>query len=247
MYLLVAVLLIELAVGGVAFFYGLTHALPATPGGPPLAQFPWLGWAIAAVLSPVGLLLIVHLTGLWLSRTLNHDQEIREDAGVLPERLQRFYAILRNTPTVVTLTGILLLGACLIFVDGALSGLISLGGRLLDYTPWIAGSTAALLTGCYITHRVFVYRHRRMEQEYAYRREVLERTGMVLVDKNCMPLPPPGLDKRLGLPEALDVESEKKNAVESVPVEEAFLMPEADLPHRPSEGEAAPGRFPQGR
>ena len=130
-YLLTAVLLIELAVGGIAFFYGVIHAVPLTPGGPPMARFPWFGWAVAAVLAPVGLLLIVHLTGLWLARALNRDRDAGGEADALPERLRRFYVILRNTPTIVVLTGILLLGAGLFFVDGALSGLISLGGRLL--------------------------------------------------------------------------------------------------------------------
>ncbi|MDR1776692.1 MAG: hypothetical protein LBR31_02530 [Desulfovibrio sp.] len=213
LYLLVAVLLIELAVGGVAFFYGLIHAAPETPGGPPMARFPWLGWAIAALLCPVGLLLIVHLTGLWLSRTLNRDERSRESSGEVPERLRRFYAIVQNTPTVVMLVCILLLGAILVFVDGALSGLISLGGQLLIYTPWLAGSAAALLTGCYVTHRFFIYRHQRMEREYDYRREVLERTGIVLLDKDSMRLAPGTNPTELpnamphALPAALDVEN----------------------------------------
>lgn len=231
-YLLTAVLLIELAVGGIAFFYGVIHAVPLRPGGPPMARFPWLGWAIAAVLAPVGLLLIVHLTGLWLARVLNRDRkETGEEADVLPERLRRFYAVLRNTPTIVVLTGILLLGAGLFFVDGALSGLIGLGGRLLDYTPWLAGSTAALLVGCYITHRIFVYRHHRMEQEYAYRREVLERTGIVLADKNCMPLPPkrdhapalPAAGPQV-LPETFDAESAAVNKPSFTSEEKALSL-----------------------
>ena len=60
---------------------------------------------------------------------------------------------------------------------------------LAEYIPWIAGSLAALIAVCYLVHRWFVYRHHRMQQEYEYRREVLERTGIVLVDKGCIPLP----------------------------------------------------------
>lgn len=199
LYLMIAIFFVELIVGGVAFFYGLMHAAPLTPGGPPMARFPWLGWAAAAVLAPVGLLLIVHLAGTWVSRTLSRDEaHMAESSGggshdsgaeVLPERLQRFYAIIRNAPTVVVLLGILLLGAGLFFVDGALSALIHLGGALTQYIPWIAGSTAALLAVCFLGHRWFIYRRQRMEQEYAYRREVLERTGIVLVDRGCVPLP----------------------------------------------------------
>lgn len=42
-YLLIAVLFVELIVGGVAFFYGLMRSAPVTPGGRPWPAFP--GWA----------------------------------------------------------------------------------------------------------------------------------------------------------------------------------------------------------
>lgn len=196
-YLMVAIFFVELVVGGISFFYGVMHAAPEVPGGPPLARFPWLGWAVAAVLAPVGLILIVHLSGTWVSRYLGREDGLPDAGGQgrsadddqVPERLRRFYAIIRNTPTVVLLLGIMLLGAGLFFVDGAFSALVRLGGALTDYIPWIAGSLAALLAMCYLVHRWFVYRHHRMQQEYEYRREVLERTGIVLVDKGCIPLP----------------------------------------------------------
>ena len=197
LYLMVAIFLVELAVGGVSFFYGVMHAAPETPGGPPLARFPWLGWAVAAVLAPVGLMLLVHLSGTWVARFLGREdaapaaKEAGGDAdeAQVPERLRRFYAIIRNAPTVVLLLGILLLGAGLFFVDGAFTALVRMGGALTPYIPWIAGSAAALLAVCYLVHRWFVYRHHKMQEEYAYRRQVLERTGIVLVDKGCVPLP----------------------------------------------------------
>ena len=197
-YLMVAIFFVELVVGGVSFFYGVMHAAPEVPGGPPLARFPWLGWAVAAVLAPVGLMLIVHLSGTWVSRYLGREDNMRAEAQAgaksaddeqVPERLRRFYAIIRNAPTVVLLLGIMLLGAGLFFVDGAFSALMRLGSALTEYIPWIAGSLAALIAVCYLVHRWFMYRHHRMQQEYEYRREVLERTGIVLVDKGCIPLP----------------------------------------------------------
>ena len=197
-YLMVAIFFVELVVGGVSFFYGVMHAAPEVPGGPPMARFPWLGWAVAAVLAPVGLMLIVHLSGTWVSRYLGREDGQRAEAQAgaqsadddqVPERLRRFYAIIRNAPTVVLLLGIMLLGAGLFFVDGAFSAIMRLGSALTDYIPWIAGSLAALIAVCYLVHRWFMYRHHRMQQEYEYRREVLERTGIVLVDKGCIPLP----------------------------------------------------------
>ncbi|MBQ9452468.1 MAG: hypothetical protein IJU65_04130 [Desulfovibrio sp.] len=194
-YLMVAIFLVELIVGGVAFFYGLMHAAPESPGGPPLARFPWLGWGVAAVLAPVGLLLILHLAGSFvghmLGREANTDatgEASPADAAQLPERWQRFYAIIRNAPTVVVLLGILLLGAALFFVDGAFSTLQRFGSALTPYIPWLAGSFATVIAVCYLVHRCFMYRHHHLQEEYAYRREVLERTGIVLVDKGSVPL-----------------------------------------------------------
>lgn len=229
-YLLIAVFFLELVVGGVAFFYGIMHAAPETAGGPPVARFPWLAWCLAAVLTPVGLLLIVHLAGTWLSRTLTREEARDGEAAPgeagsgpgedkLPEGLRRFYAMVRNAPTLVVLLGILLLGAVLFFAEGALSALGRAGAALIPYIPWLAGSLAALLAVCFLGHAWFVYRQRRMEQEYAYRREVLERTGMVLMDKSCVALPPsgpdgepaPGLPRAptAALPEVVDVEASR--------------------------------------
>lgn len=229
-YLMVAIFFVEMIVGGISFFYGVMHAAPDVPGGPPLARFPWFGWAVAAVLAPVGLMLIVHLSGTWVSRYLGREDNIqgRQGSGQtaddeqVPERLRRFYAIIRNAPTVVLLLGIMLLGAGLFFVDGAFSALMRLGGALTEYIPWIAGSLAALIAVCYLVHRWFVYRHHRMQQEYEYRREVLERTGIVLVDKGCIPLLQNEVQRlALGghvveaqaLPPALDAEAAPGDAV----------------------------------
>lgn len=197
-YLLIAIFFIELIVGGVAFFYGIIHAAPETPGGPPLARFPWLAWSLAAVLAPVGLLLIVHLAGSWLSRAMTRDEEMEvpeaQSSGVaadahLPEGMKRFYASVRHAPTLVLLLGILLIGVALFFVEGALSALIEIGKALVPYVPWIAGSLAGLLGVCFLAHAFMVYRQRKMENEYAWRREVLEKTGLVLVDKSSVALP----------------------------------------------------------
>ncbi|MDD4701218.1 MAG: hypothetical protein PHI96_03260 [Desulfovibrio sp.] len=241
MYLMIAIFFVELVVGGVAFFYGVMHAAPQVPGGPPMARFPLLGWALAAILAPVGLILIVHLAGTWVSHFLGREARdmgetegagttgrASSDADQVPERLQRFYAIIRNAPTVVLLLGIMLLGAALFFVDGAFTALVGLGQALTPYIPWIAGSVAAMIAICYLVNRLFVYRHHRMQQEFAYRREVLERTGIVLVDKNYIPLPQSEehrlalgearvVDAQAALPPVLDAEAEAGESAPSAP------------------------------
>ena len=140
--------------------------------------------------APVALLLIVHLSGLWVSNTLERERQPGKPGSerMVPKRLRYFYACVQHAPTVVILLGILLLAAALVFVDGMFSAVVAFGAALRPYIPWIAGSIAALLAACYLGRLLLIYRHRRMEQEYAYRREVLEKTGIVLVSKGSIPL-----------------------------------------------------------
>lgn len=191
-YLLIAVFFIEFIVGGIAFFYGIMHARPEVAGGPPVARFPWLYWALGAILAPVGFLLIVHLTGSLLNTTLNREEREKslkpDESDELPDGMRRFYAAVRHAPTVIILISILLLGAALFFMDGAFVFLKDLFIKLLPYIPWLAGSLAALLAICFITHAIMLFRQRKMENEYAWRREVLEKTGLVLTDKDSQPL-----------------------------------------------------------
>lgn len=203
-YLLIAIFFLELIIGGVAFFYGIIHAVPETAGGPPIARFPWLAWAVAAAAAPVALLLIVHLAGTMVSRALTHDESAEKNIGEdkdLPQGLRRFYAAVRHAPILIILLAILLLGAALFFIDGAFASLLKLGHALLPYLPWIAGSVAGVLVICFIAHAFLVYRQRKLEQEYAWRREVLEKTGMVLVDKASVALPVDGAQAALIAPE----------------------------------------------
>lgn len=193
-YLLIAIFLLELITGGIAFFYGIIHASPEIPGGPPVAQFPWFAWIIAALLGPVALVLGVHLAGSWLYGAITHDEQSNEgiDADKVPESMRRFYAMVRHAPLVLLLIAILLIGATFYFVDGAFAALIGFGQALLPYLPWITVSVAALIAFCFLVHCYVAYRHRKMENEYAWRREVLEKTGIVITDKNSMVLPQAG-------------------------------------------------------
>lgn len=205
-YLLVAIFLLELAVGGASAIYGIMHAEPVEPGGPPLPRFPWLGWGLAALLLPVGLLLILHLSGLLVARTLERPaggepstegQSAGQAAATsLPPHVERFYNIVRHAPTVVILLSLLFFGGLLLFVDGLVDTLGRLGGALLIYLPWIVGGLVIFLTVCYVTRQFFLYRHHQMEREYAFRQAVLERTGIILLPDGKTPLeiPPAALN-----------------------------------------------------
>ena len=162
------------------------------PDGTRMANFPWVGWLIGALLSPVGLMLILHLSGQFFSRSLDAvnggGAKGDGDSGEVPERVQRFYNIMSHAPTVVILLGLLVIGACLFFLDSAMGALGSVGKVLSGYIPWILGCIAAFLVICYIARLYFLSRHRRMMQEYAYRMKVLETTGIIIASKGSEPL-----------------------------------------------------------
>ncbi len=190
-YLFIAILLLELVVAGVAFFYGIIHATPDPNGGPPRFQFPWLAYALAAVLVPAALLLILHLFGFDVFRTARSNDDNDETwQNELPTRLRKAYIVIKNAPTVVLLVGILLLGAGLVYVDGAINALFALSKEITQYLPWIIGAIVLVWCVGYAGRMWFAYRTRRLEEEYAFRREIFERTGQIIVDRGAMQLPP---------------------------------------------------------
>lgn len=198
LYLLIAIFFLELVVGGISFFYGIINAKPVESGGPPVADFPWVAWCAAAILAPVALLLIVHLAGSWVSRAMEQDEVAEVDeagetenrgASNVPDGVNRFYASVRRAPAVVLLAATLFCGGALFFVDGAFAALGRLAMALVPYAPWLVASLGVLLAVCFIGHALMVYKQRKMENEYAWRREVLEKTGLVLMDKKSVALP----------------------------------------------------------
>ncbi len=191
-YLSVAIFFLELIVGGVAFFYGIIHATPGVDGGPPQFQFPWLAYGIGAVVAPTALLFIVHLAGVGLFKSM-HKKSAEEEAAWqenLPVRLRKVYIIIKGAPALVLFLSVMLVGVALFYMDGAIGVLLHMGQMLAPYWPWIIGGGLAALCIIYLGKAYFTYRTRRMEHEYAYRLEIFERTGHIIVDKGSMPLPP---------------------------------------------------------
>ena len=190
---LIAVFCLELIVGTIAFFYGVTHAEPVLAGGPKMARFPWIGWLVASILSPVGLLLLLHLSGQFFSGAFkNNDGGTSGGAGGgndhVPERVQKVYSIVRHAPTIVVLLGLLCLGCAVLFVDSAMAIAVDIGSALKPYILWIVGGIIVFLLLSYLGRLWFIARHKRVEQEYAYRLKVLETTGVIIMNKGSLPM-----------------------------------------------------------
>ncbi len=190
-YYLIAVFCVELIVGTIAFFYGVTHAEPVIAGGPKMARFPWIGWLVASVLTPVGLLLLLHLSGQFFSSVVNGREGGTgggDDSEQIPKSVQRMYSIIRHAPTIVILLGLVCLGCAVLFLDSAMGIVVSIGAALKPYILWIICGVVVFLVLSYLGRMWFIARHKRMEQEYAFRMKVLETTGIVIMDKGCLPM-----------------------------------------------------------
>jgi membrane protein implicated in regulation of membrane protease activity len=108
--------------------------------------------------------------------------------NLLPGRLKKAYRIIKAAPLVVLLAGVIALGAALLTLDGFLSAIGRFADILIPHTRSIiicaAVSIAVLVLGVLLLN----YRTRKLIAEYEYRREVLEKTGIIIIDKGTRAL-----------------------------------------------------------
>ncbi|MBQ7609354.1 MAG: hypothetical protein IJU76_15525 [Desulfovibrionaceae bacterium] len=223
-YYLIAVFFLEIIVGTAAFFYGVAHAVVQYEGGPKLAAFPWVGWSISAALVPVVLLLLFHLSGWFFTRTLPDGQggesgQRQASSAEIPKNVEVFYSVVSNAPVIVILLGLIALGGVLFFLDTAL-------GTLRPYIPWILGSATVFLIICYLARLIFLARHHRMQEEYAYRMEIFRQTGVIITDKNSVPITAEQIAEATALPDSSLALPEGKKAESDDDIEDAIAVQE---------------------
>lgn len=223
-YIAVSIVAVELLVASGAVLYGFM--MPGVGGGREFS-FPWLSWGAVAVLVPTCILLLVHFADVGLFRPSGMRGSESEWQEHLPERMQRIYRIVKGAPVVVVLLGIIALGIAVMTLDGALSSLARLGGVLAPYIPHIMGAIvllAAIFTGA---SAWLSYRTRKLAAEYEFRRQVLEKTGVIIVDKGSSALPPGGMGN---MPLAIAAgEEEQKRSLRALPeVREAVVSEDVE-------------------
>ncbi len=189
LYIAVTIGAVELLVAVGAIVYGFMSS-----GSDQRAfAFPWLYWAGLALTVPALILMLVHFAdvGLFSPRAgKDGDQEWQRH---LPERVQRLYRIVKGAPVAVVLLAIVVLGAALLTIDGALGLIRDFAAALKPHLPYIIVALAATLSIVVLAVVWLNYRTRRLIAEYQFRREVLEKTGVIIVDKDSTALPPGGL------------------------------------------------------
>ncbi len=182
LYLGVSICAVELLISVAALCFGFM-----TPSGN--FTFPLLAWGAGMVMAPALILLAVHLADVGLFTSAKVESGDSEWQKHLPERLQRFYRIVKGAPALAVLLGVVALGAALLTLEGALDSLGGIGRALVPYIPHLAAGVALVLAVFIGAGAWLNYRTRRLHEEYAFRREVLERTGVVIVDKGSQALP----------------------------------------------------------
>lgn len=192
MYIAVSIVAVEMLVAVGAVLYGFISAPPGAAGGNAFT-FPWLSWGAMALLAPTLILLLVHVADVGLFRAPGGASSEQEWQRLLPGRLQKLYRIIKGAPVVVVLVGIVLFGAALLTLDGALTAIKQFGAALAPYIPHIVGGAALVLCVVIIAIAWLNFRTRKLIAEYEFRKEVLEKTGVIIVDKGSSALPPGGL------------------------------------------------------
>lgn len=189
LYIAASIAAVELLAIVGALFYGFMGAGVGEHG----FAFPWLHWAAMAVVVPALILLLVHFADVGLFGARARGDGDQEWQRHLPERVQRLYRIVKGAPVAVVLLSVVALGAGLMTIDGALGLVLGFAAALKPHIPYIVVSVAALLAVATLAVVWLNFRTRRLIAEYQFRREVLEKTGVIIVDKDSTALPPGGL------------------------------------------------------
>ena len=185
LYLSVSIVAVEFLIFVVALVFGFVSTPPLQPGEVARIPFPWLSWAAAAIIVPAIMLLSVHLAvGLFSPRAVQAEDE--EWGKNLPHKLQRAYDILMRAPAMVLLVGIIIIGVALLTLDGALQAVESFFSLFRPYLLHILAGIGGLVALFGLAAVWLNYRSRKLFAEYEYRREVLEKTGLIIVDSRNM-------------------------------------------------------------
>ena len=186
---LVLLFVVEFFITIIALCYGIVMTPPRREGELVQIAFPWIGWAAAMLMAPALLLSLTRLV------TGEHNaRESRREAtwaGLLPERALRAYRFIRDAPLFMLCLALLALGATLLTIDSALSLIRGIALILAPYVPYFIGGLTCFAVAIATLMAWFRYKNNQLLADYTFRREVLEKTGIVLVSKDGKALLPP--------------------------------------------------------
>ncbi len=188
-HLAVGICIVELFVTIIAIVHGVTNMHPASDGTMSY-NFPWKEYILSIFLAPIGIMFLIQLVGMGLSHIMMGDQELNDAASdAVPERLKKWVNLVQGMPTMIILAGMLLLGALVYHLDVIMNSIVQLGQSFLELAIWIGVGLFAVWLISYLARMWLMYKTHRLQEEFAFRREVLEKTGIAIVDKKTIVTP----------------------------------------------------------
>lgn len=190
MSILVLILVIEFFISVAALCYGIITTPPRVPGKAFSLAFPWLGWFAAMIIAPA------LLAGL--ARLLTDQEEVnrpaetareKEWSGQLPPKARRIYRLIKGAPLLVVCLAFVALGATVLTIDSAFELIRGVALALIPYAPYFIGGITVLAVAVATLMAWFRYKNNKLAAEYAFKHEVLEKTGIVLMDDERALLP----------------------------------------------------------
>jgi len=177
----------------VAVCYSIIVTPPPAPGTIPSMAFPWIGWFAALLVSTA---LIVGFAQYMARKTQPEDaaDDTAEKAWAnqLPDKALHLYQAIRDAPLFVVCFALIALGATLLAIDGAFTLISGIVLALIPYAPYFIGGVTAFAITIAGLMAWFRHANNRLAAEYAFRREVMEKTGIILLNDKGKAILPPG-------------------------------------------------------
>lgn len=203
-----------------AVCYGIIVTPPPTPGTIPTMSFPWIGWFAAVLVSTAAILgFAQYMAGKHSGGTGEDDGAETAWASQLPAQALRVYRIIKDAPLFMVCFALIALGATLLVIDGAFGLVSGVVLALVPYAPYFIGGVTAFAIAIAALMAWFRHANNKLAAEYAFRREVMEKTGVILLDARGKAILPPGGDRdRYAIGSVADITDDSGPVLEAAPV-----------------------------
>ena len=176
-----------------AVCYGIIITPPSPPGVIPALAFPWIGWFAALLVATAVIIgFAQYMAGQHPSGGDDDNAAEKAWATQLPQQALRVYHIIRDAPLFMVCFALIALGATLLVIDGAFALVSGIVLALVPYAPYFIGGITVFAVAMAALMAWFRHANNRLAAEYAFRREVMERTGVILLDDKGKAILPPG-------------------------------------------------------
>ena len=179
-----------------AVCYGIIITPPPAPGAIPTMVFPWIGWFATLLVSTAVIVgFAQYVAGKTQPGEETDDTAEKAWAGQLPEKALRLYQLIKDAPLFVVCFALIALGATLLAIDGAFALVSGIVLALVPYAPYFIGAVTIFAVAIAGLMAWFRHANNRLAAEYAFRREVMEKTGVILLNDKGKAILPPGGDR----------------------------------------------------